>query len=143
MDPLYTEIVSTPANPSGCPGDAPPRPIHRLRRPTSGNNQLAVPSPDSMAIDTCKLHNAVACAVCAQKAEFEEAVKSGDDAKASEMLRGGADISRTAGPTLRVALKKKMDKLVAELLLSPHLKHDSIQKEGLTFEKVSRCTSIH
>ena len=89
-----------------------------------------------MAIDTCKIHNLMACAICAAKAEFEDAVKSGDDAKAAELLKAGADISRTAGPTLRVALKKKMDKLAAEVLLSSHCKLEHIQKEGVTFEKV-------
>lgn len=89
-----------------------------------------------MAIDTCKMHNMPGCPECAAKKDFEDAVKAGDDAKAAELLKAGADISRTAGPTLRVALKKKMDALVAGVLLSPHLRPDAIAKEGLTFEKV-------
>jgi hypothetical protein len=89
-------------------------------------------------MDTCKAHNMPSCGQCAQKLAFEAAVKEGDDDKAAELLKAGADISRTAGPTLRVALQKKMDKLAAGVLLSPHLKHDALTKQNLTFEKVRK-----
>mmetsp|Transcript_39473 Transcript_39473/g.70756 ORF Transcript_39473/g.70756 Transcript_39473/m.70756 type:complete len:248 (-) Transcript_39473:151-894(-) len=88
-------------------------------------------------MDTCKAHNMPSCGQCAQKLAFEAAVKEGDDDKAAELLKAGADISRTAGPTLRVALQKKMDKLAAGVLLSPHLKNDALTKQNLTFEKLA------
>eukprot|EP00951_Prasinocladus_malaysianus_P026080 scaffold230376_cov27-Prasinocladus_malaysianus.AAC.1 len=72
------------------------------------------------------------------KTAFEEAVITGNDALAAALLAGGADISKTAGPTLRVGMAKRMDALVAQTLLSPHCKPAMIAKEDANFEKVQQ-----